>query len=80
MLAGRRPSPSECHAFVRRSYNWRNIAERTERVYDRIMAADPAPLGRKLRRLWEKGAVAGPIMAMLMLFCHYWVIVLDYFA
>jgi phosphatidylinositol glycan class A protein len=80
VIAKKRPSKSECHAFTKEAYNWHNVAERTELVYSGIVS-DRAPakstLARKVRNLWERGRVAGPMMAVLFLFCHYWILILD---
>eukprot|EP00095_Tigriopus_kingsejongensis_P003802 maker-scaffold1359_size45765-snap-gene-0.8 protein:Tk03802 transcript:maker-scaffold1359_size45765-snap-gene-0.8-mRNA-1 annotation:"n-acetylglucosaminyl-phosphatidylinositol biosynthetic protein" len=78
VIAGRRPTKKHCHEFVTNAYNWRDVAERTEIVYERTTQERPPTLARKVRRLWERGRVGGPLMAMLFLFCHYWILLLDY--
>jgi len=79
VLSGRRPTSAECNAAVRAAYCWRDVASRTEVVY-RHVSNQPAPsLGRKVRRLWECGPVAGPSMAMVYLFCHYIILLLNWF-
>jgi len=75
---GRRPDRRRCHEFVRRAYNWQDVAERTEVVYRRALARDGGDLAAKTRRLWEKGRVAGPLMAAIFLFCYYWIKLLDF--
>ena len=67
--------------FVREAYNWRDIARRTEVVYDRIMSRESRrrDLGERLARLWDRGRLAGPLMAVFFLLCHYWIKALDYF-
>ncbi len=78
LLAGKRPSARECHGFVRESYSWTEVAARTERVYELITAnRTPPTLARRVRNLWERGRVAGPMMAALYLFCHYLIKILD---
>lgn len=77
VIAGQRPTKKACHDFVSRAYNWRDVAQRTEIVYDQLMREKPTSLARKVRNLWESGRVAGPLMAMLFLFCHYWILFLD---
>lgn len=80
VVAGRRPTKTECHEFVRAAYNWKDIAERTEVVYDRIMSQKKrTDLADKVANLWDRGRFAGPMMAVLFLLCHYWIMVLDYF-
>lgn len=80
VIARRQPSKQECHDFVKKTYDWRNVAQRTEIVYDLITnAEEKKDLARKVRNLWERGRLAGPLMAVLFLFCHYWILVMDYF-
>ncbi len=83
VVAGRRPSAAECHRFVRGAYNWAEVADRTERVYasavlEKCRRGGPPPLARRVRNLWERGHLAGPLMAALYLFCHYWIMFLDW--
>lgn len=73
-----RPDPNECHKFVQDSYSWRDVAGRTEVVYDKILAEAPKALERKVRNIWERGRMAGPLMAVLLLLCHYWILILDF--
>ena len=78
VIAHRQPSKEECHNFVKNTYDWRDVAERTHLVYDSIMCQKRKALPKKVRNLWECGRVAGPLMAVLYLFCHYWIMILDY--
>jgi phosphatidylinositol glycan class A protein len=78
VIAGRQPSKAECHQFVKNTYDWRNVAERTEIVYQALMSDERKKLQTKVRNLWEFGTVAGPFMAVLFLFCHYWILILDF--
>lgn len=74
------PSKKECHQFVKRTYDWRNVAQRTEIVYQSIMEDEKAKrLPRRVRNLWECGKMAGPLMAVVYLFCHYWIVLMDFF-
>ena len=82
VIANRQPSKEECHSFVKKTYNWRNVASRTEVVYDSIMERqkiEAKPLRKRVRNHWECGRLAGPLMAIFYLFCHYWIIVLNFF-
>lgn len=79
IIDDRQPSKEECHEFVKHTYDWRNVAQRTEVVYRSIVADKRKSLQRKVRNLWECGRLAGPLMAALFLFCHYWIMVLTYF-
>lgn len=40
--------PYECNEILRRLYNWNNITERTERVYQRVLKEKDPPFGEKL--------------------------------
>ena len=79
VITGNQPSKKECHDFVKNNYDWRDVAERTEIVYDRIMTDDRKYLAKRVRNLWECGRLAGPLMAVLYLFCHYWILIMDFF-
>jgi len=74
-----RPDPWEGNKFVCSAYNWRNVAARTEAVYDAVCSMKRVRLSSRVRNMWEAGSMAGPIMAMLYLLCHYFILILDYF-
>lgn len=64
--SGSVPSPASIHARVQNLYTWRNVAERTEKVYDRVAGEEVLPLHRRLRRLRSHcGPVAGSIFAFV---------------
>ncbi|XP_023837497.1 phosphatidylinositol N-acetylglucosaminyltransferase subunit A [Salvelinus sp. IW2-2015] len=64
-LSGRVASPATIHAHVRTLYTWRNVAERTEKVYDCVAGKEVLPLERRLLRLRAHcGPVAGSIFAL----------------
>lgn len=42
--------PFECNETVTQLYNWQNVAQRTERVYARVIREADTSLGEKLRR------------------------------
>ncbi|XP_051938359.1 phosphatidylinositol N-acetylglucosaminyltransferase subunit A isoform X8 [Hippocampus zosterae] len=73
-------TPATVHARVRNLYTWRNVAERTEKVYDRVRGEEVLPLDRRLRRLRTHcGPVAGSIFAfvavldfLFLLFLQWW--------
>lgn len=79
VIKNNRPSKEECYNVVRNTYNWRHVATRTEAVYQGITSSKPKTLQKKVRNLWESGRVAGPCVALLFLFCHYWIIVMSFF-
>ncbi|KAG7467449.1 hypothetical protein MATL_G00153940 [Megalops atlanticus] len=64
--AGTVPPPATIHSRVRTLYTWRNVAERTEKVYDRVAKETVQPLHRRLHRLQAHcGPVAGCIFAFI---------------
>ncbi|XP_036815455.1 phosphatidylinositol N-acetylglucosaminyltransferase subunit A isoform X3 [Oncorhynchus mykiss] len=64
-LSGCVASPATIHAHVRTLYTWRNVAERTEKVYDCVAGKEVLPLDRRLLRLRAHcGPVAGSIFAL----------------
>ncbi|MEQ2305016.1 hypothetical protein AMECASPLE_033177 [Ameca splendens] len=64
--SGSVPSPASIHARVKNLYTWRNVAERTEKVYDRVAGEEVLPLEKRLRRLRSHcGPVAGSIFAFV---------------
>ncbi|XP_030199010.1 phosphatidylinositol N-acetylglucosaminyltransferase subunit A isoform X2 [Gadus morhua] len=59
-------SPAAVHARVRSLYTWRDVAERTEKVYDRVCVEEVLPLAGRLLRLRDHcGGVAGSIFAFV---------------
>ncbi|XP_070694791.1 phosphatidylinositol N-acetylglucosaminyltransferase subunit A isoform X2 [Pempheris klunzingeri] len=64
--SGSVPSPASIHTRVQNLYTWRNVAERTEKVYGRVAGEEVLPLDRRLRRLRAHcGPVAGSIFAFV---------------
>ena len=79
VIRGNVPDPHLANKFVAEAYNWRNVAERTENVYKSVTEPELAPsLGRRCRNLWECGSVAGPLMAMVYLAAHYFILILNW--
>uniref|UniRef100_A0A6Q2XU20 Phosphatidylinositol N-acetylglucosaminyltransferase subunit A n=1 Tax=Esox lucius TaxID=8010 RepID=A0A6Q2XU20_ESOLU len=59
-------TPASIHARVSTLYTWRNVAERTEKVYDCVAGQEVLPLDRRLVRLRAHcGHVAGSIFAFV---------------
>ena len=78
VIRNQQPSKKECHDFVKKAYDWRNVAQRTEIVYETIMAEKKKDLPKRVRNLWERGKLAGPLMAVIYLFCHYWILIMNF--
>ena len=77
LLDDKIPDKLTCNKFVAGAYDWLDITRRTQIVYKKSFS-EKWTLEVKLVRLWDRGSVAGPLMACLFLFCHYWIIILDY--
>lgn len=58
-------SPDGAHDWVRKTYTWQNVAERTEIVYDKISAATEVTLADRLHRYNKCGLVAGKIFIFI---------------
>ncbi|XP_054643135.1 phosphatidylinositol N-acetylglucosaminyltransferase subunit A isoform X2 [Dunckerocampus dactyliophorus] len=64
--SGSVPCSASIHARVKNLYTWVNVAERTEKVYDRVCGEEVLPLDRRLQRLRSHcGPVAGSIFAFV---------------
>ncbi|XP_011813272.1 PREDICTED: phosphatidylinositol N-acetylglucosaminyltransferase subunit A isoform X2 [Colobus angolensis palliatus] len=62
-------TPENIHNIVKTFYTWRNVAERTEKVYDRVSMEAVLPMDKRLDRLISHcGPVTGHIFALLAVF------------
>ncbi|XP_040568442.1 phosphatidylinositol N-acetylglucosaminyltransferase subunit A [Lepeophtheirus salmonis] len=77
VISENRPSKEKCHKFVEGAYDWGDITKRTEVVY-RAAVSNQKTFRGKVRTLWERGTISGPVMACVFLFCHYWILILNY--
>jgi len=65
--------PFEMHRQVSSMYDWRDVAARTEIVYDKIAATPSLPLIGKLQRYYATGSWLGKLYVMSMMLCYcYW--------
>uniref|UniRef100_A0A8D0GUC0 Phosphatidylinositol glycan anchor biosynthesis class A n=1 Tax=Sphenodon punctatus TaxID=8508 RepID=A0A8D0GUC0_SPHPU len=65
LRSGRLPPPEIIHNQVKTFYTWRNVAERTEKVYDRVAGEVVLPMDKRLDRLISHcGLVTGHIFAL----------------
>ncbi|XP_062391269.1 phosphatidylinositol N-acetylglucosaminyltransferase subunit A [Sardina pilchardus] len=63
--AGEVPSPETIHKQVRTLYTWRNVADRTEKVYNGVAGQEVLSLDRRVLRLRSHcGSVAGSVFAL----------------
>jgi len=58
--------PSTFNDELKDKYSWKNVAERTEKVYDLISMTQNPPLIERLRRYYGCGVYAGKIFCMVM--------------
>uniref|UniRef100_F6QNG6 Phosphatidylinositol glycan anchor biosynthesis class A n=1 Tax=Callithrix jacchus TaxID=9483 RepID=F6QNG6_CALJA len=69
LKSGTLPAPENIHNIVKTFYTWRNVAERTEKVYDRVSMEAVLPMDKRLDRLISHcGPVTGYIFALLAVF------------
>ncbi|CAG8666310.1 3985_t:CDS:2 [Gigaspora margarita] len=58
--------PTKFHDEIKEMYSWSNVAERTEKVYDKIWKLKTPPLMERLRRYYGCGIWAGKIFCIVM--------------
>ncbi|KAG5833518.1 hypothetical protein ANANG_G00276760 [Anguilla anguilla] len=72
--------PATIHSRVQTLYTWRNVAERTEKVYDRVAKEVVLPLDGRLGRLRAHcGHVAGSIFAFVAVLDFLFLLLLQWF-
>lgn len=70
-------APENIHNIVKTFYTWRNVAERTEKVYDRVSMEAVLPMDKRLDRLISHcGPVTGYIFALLAVFSFLFLVLL----
>lgn len=67
----RRIVPNEFHDRVRHMYNWLNVAERTEHVYNSIKTNRKLSLVHRLRRYITAGLFAGIASCVIVTLLHF---------
>ncbi|XP_004635126.1 phosphatidylinositol N-acetylglucosaminyltransferase subunit A isoform X1 [Octodon degus] len=66
LKSGTLPTPENIHSVVKTFYTWRNVAQRTEKVYELVLKEDVLPMDKRLNRLISHcGSVTGHIFALL---------------
>jgi phosphatidylinositol glycan class A protein len=58
--------PIEAHQRVKNFYNWGEVAERTEIVYDAVIKSEQKDLWTRMKRTMELGPFAGPIYTIML--------------
>jgi len=59
--------PHGAHERIKGFYDWSEVSERTERVYDTVMKSTPYDFWTRLHRTLDIGLFAGPIYAIIMM-------------
>ncbi|CAM0137377.1 unnamed protein product [Umbelopsis sp. WA50703] len=72
------PKPLTFNDELKDKYSWKNVAERTEKVYDLISYSQNSPLIERLRRYYGCGVYAGKIFCMVMALDYLFWIFLEY--
>ncbi|KAJ2706420.1 Phosphatidylinositol N-acetylglucosaminyltransferase GPI3 subunit [Coemansia sp. IMI 203386] len=58
-------SPMHFHSQVKKMYSWHNVAERTERVYLKIVNVEEPPLIERFRKYYGCGLIAGKLFCLV---------------
>ncbi|XP_068122313.1 phosphatidylinositol N-acetylglucosaminyltransferase subunit A [Hyperolius riggenbachi] len=67
LKSGALPTPEAIHSKVKTFYTWRDVAERTEKVYDRVINETVMPMNERLERLISTcGKVIGTFFALVV--------------
>ncbi|KAL6033454.1 hypothetical protein STEG23_020269, partial [Scotinomys teguina] len=77
--SGTLPAPENIHNVVKAFYTWRNVAERTEKVYECVSKEAVLPMHSRLNRLISHcGPVTGYIFALLAVFSYLFLVFLQW--
>ncbi|XP_069122175.1 phosphatidylinositol N-acetylglucosaminyltransferase subunit A-like [Argopecten irradians] len=61
---GREVPPFEAHRRIMSLYTWRNVAMRTERVYDMVCCEEPRETSTRLKSYYQCGSLAGKLFVI----------------
>lgn len=67
IVTANKHDPIRAHERVRSFYNWGDVAERTEKVYDTVVQQEPYDFWTRMRRTLQLGKIAGPIFAIILI-------------
>ncbi|KAH9849623.1 transferase [Lenzites betulinus] len=71
--------PIRAHERIKGFYEWKEITERTEIVYDSVMKSTPVDFWTRLQRTLDLGRFAGIIYAIIMLVDHLFFMYLEWY-
>ncbi|KAI0702039.1 transferase [Cerioporus squamosus] len=66
LVSAGKHDPHKAHARIRGFYDWRDVAQRTEAVYDSVMKSPPYDFWTRMHRTLDLGPVAGIIFAIIL--------------
>ncbi|KAJ3866361.1 transferase [Lentinula novae-zelandiae] len=67
IVSARKHDPYKAHERIKTFYDWAQIAERTENVYDTVMKSEQRELWDRILRTMQLGRYAGPIYTIILL-------------
>ncbi|KAJ9107362.1 hypothetical protein QFC21_000812 [Naganishia friedmannii] len=70
--------PITAHERLKGMYSWSEVTQRTERVYDHVMAAEDKSLFERMARLLDLGPFYGPILCIITAVQGVFLAVLDW--
>ena len=72
-------NPFETHEQVREIYNWFDVAERTEKVYEKVLMGEPVSFRERLSLVITCGPIMGIVLAMIVSAGYVWANFWDWF-
>eukprot|EP00117_Sycon_ciliatum_P009943 scpid66556/ scgid12037/ N-acetylglucosaminyl-phosphatidylinositol biosynthetic protein; GlcNAc-PI synthesis protein; Phosphatidylinositol-glycan biosynthesis class A protein len=75
---GKGISPEQAHARIEQYYQWSEVAERTEKVYDLVSEDTPICLADRLHKFYSLGPVAGKVFSLLLMLCCVWLMFVEW--
>lgn len=69
-VAGKVTNPKMAHKILSKMYQWKDIATRTEKVYDLATNQPVDDLPCRLRKFWQQGYIAGGFFMLLQAIEH----------
>lgn len=67
--------PFKCNEIVAKLYNWENVTQRTERVYQRVLAEPHSTLGEQLYAYLKSGVWS---FLLVVSMCHLYLVFMEY--
>jgi len=66
VMSKRDVHPEILHEKIAKMYNWRNVAKRTERVYDTVVTLPKKSISERLEGIMELGPYIGILLCLLI--------------